>query len=60
MGTKRNIEFFSAGCPACETTISRIRALACVGCRPDKSALQAAGPGTPPSYSATMTLERTS
>lgn len=29
MATKRNIETFSAGCPACDTTVSRIRALAC-------------------------------
>lgn len=32
MATKRKIEIFSAGCPACETTITRIRALACPSC----------------------------
>jgi len=32
MTTKRNIEIFSAGCPACETTITRIRELACPSC----------------------------
>jgi len=32
MATKRKIEIFSAGCPACETTISRIRELACPSC----------------------------
>ena len=32
MATIRKIEIFSAGCPACETTISRIRALACPSC----------------------------
>jgi glutaredoxin 3 len=32
MATKRKIEIFSAGCPACQTTISRIRELACASC----------------------------
>tara|TARA_R110001599_G_scaffold326461_2_gene539042 strand:- start:6724 stop:6993 length:270 start_codon:yes stop_codon:yes gene_type:complete len=32
MATKRKIEIFSAGCPACETTVSRIRELACPSC----------------------------
>lgn len=32
MTTKRKIEIFSAGCPACETTITRIRELACPSC----------------------------
>lgn len=32
MATTRRIEIFSAGCPACETTISRIRELACPSC----------------------------
>ena len=32
MATKRKIEIFSAGCPACETTITRIRELACPSC----------------------------
>jgi glutaredoxin len=30
--TKRKIEIFSAGCPACEETISRIRDIACPSC----------------------------
>ena len=32
MATKRKIEIFSAGCPACDSTISRIRKLACPSC----------------------------
>lgn len=32
MATNRKIEIFSAGCPTCETTISRIRELACPSC----------------------------
>jgi hypothetical protein len=32
MDTKRKIEIFSAGCPACDTTVSRIRELACPSC----------------------------
>jgi len=32
MATKRKIEIFSAGCPACETSITRIRELACPSC----------------------------
>jgi len=32
MATQRKIKIFSAGCPACETTISRIRELACPSC----------------------------
>ena len=32
MNAKRKIEIFSAGCPACEETISRINALACPSC----------------------------
>ncbi len=32
MTAKRKIEIFSAGCPACEETISRISDLACPSC----------------------------
>ena len=32
MTTKRTIEIFSAGCPACEQTVTRVRALACPSC----------------------------
>lgn len=32
MATKRKIDIFSAGCPACETIVSRIRELACPSC----------------------------
>jgi len=32
MATKRKIEIFSAGCPTCDTTISRIGDLACPSC----------------------------
>ncbi len=32
MNAKRKIEIFSAGCPACEETISRIQGLACPSC----------------------------
>lgn len=32
MATKRKIEIFSAGCPTCETIVSRIRELACTSC----------------------------
>ncbi len=32
MVTRRKIEIFSAGCPACETAIARIRELACPSC----------------------------
>ena len=32
MAMKRKIEIFSAGCPACDTAISRIRDLACPSC----------------------------
>lgn len=32
MATKRKIEIFSAGCPACDTTVARIRGLACPSC----------------------------
>ncbi len=32
MNAKRKIEIFSAGCPACEETISRIQDLACPSC----------------------------
>ena len=32
MTTKRQIEVFSAGCPACEDTIALVRRLACSSC----------------------------
>jgi glutaredoxin len=32
MTTKRTIEIFSAGCPACEETVTRVRAQACPSC----------------------------
>jgi glutaredoxin len=32
MSTKRKIEVFSAGCPACEETISFINQIACPSC----------------------------
>ncbi len=32
MSTKRKIEVFSAGCPACEETISLINQIACPSC----------------------------
>jgi hypothetical protein len=32
MNAKRKIEIFSAGCPACEETISRIKDLTCPSC----------------------------
>ena len=32
MTTKRKIESFSAGCPACEETVSRIRDITCPSC----------------------------
>ena len=32
MNAKRKIEIFSAGCPACEETISRVRDLTCPSC----------------------------
>lgn len=32
MNGKRKIEIFSAGCPLCEDTMVRIRALACPSC----------------------------
>lgn len=32
MAAKRRIEIFSAGCAVCESTISRIRDLACPSC----------------------------
>lgn len=32
MSQKRNIEIFSAGCPACEDTIALVRQLACPSC----------------------------
>ena len=32
MSAKRVIEIFSAGCPACEETISMVRQIACPSC----------------------------
>lgn len=32
MSTKRKIEIFSAGCPACEETINLVNSLACPSC----------------------------
>ena len=32
MGTKRTIEIFSAGCPACEGTVTLVNQLACPSC----------------------------
>ena len=32
MNSKRNIEIFSAGCPACEETIALVNSLACPSC----------------------------
>ena len=32
MNTKRTIEIFSAGCPACEKTVAKIREAACPSC----------------------------
>lgn len=32
MTTTRKIEIFTAGCPACDETVSNVRALACSSC----------------------------
>ena len=32
MTTKRTIEIFSAGCPACEAAVAQIREIACPSC----------------------------
>ncbi len=32
MATKRTIEVFSAGCPACDAAVARIRDLGCPSC----------------------------
>ena len=32
MSTKRTIEIFSAGCPACDGTVEMVRRLACPSC----------------------------
>ncbi|HEX9867710.1 MAG TPA: thioredoxin family protein [Candidatus Tectomicrobia bacterium] len=32
MGTTRTIEIFSAGCPACEETVTVVKQLACPSC----------------------------
>lgn len=32
MSTKRKVEVFSAGCPACEETIETVNRLACASC----------------------------
>ena len=35
MNTKRKIEIFSAGCPACEETIEWVTSIACPSCEVD-------------------------
>jgi len=32
MATKRNIEVFSAGCPACQETVALVNSIACSSC----------------------------
>ena len=32
MATKRTIEIFSAGCPACEETVTLVNRIACPSC----------------------------
>jgi len=32
MSSKRKIEVFTAGCPVCDETVARVRALACDSC----------------------------
>lgn len=32
MAVKRRIEIFSAGCPACEETVSLVNSMACASC----------------------------
>ncbi len=32
MTTKRKIEVFSAGCPACDETVTLVRSIACTSC----------------------------
>lgn len=32
MTQKRKIEIFTAGCPACDETVSRVKAIACPSC----------------------------
>ena len=32
MSTQRNVEVFSAGCPACDETVSMVRDVACPSC----------------------------
>ena len=32
MSTKRNVEIYSAGCPACEDTINLVNGIACDSC----------------------------
>lgn len=43
MATKRKIEIFSAGCPVCETTITRVRELACPSCEIEVLDMKVAG-----------------
>ena len=52
MSTKRTTEIFSAGCPACEETITLVNQLACPSCdvtvldmKDPKVASRAASPG---------------
>lgn len=33
MTTKRKIEVFTAGCPACDETVAQVRDLACPSCK---------------------------
>lgn len=32
MSTKRNVEVFSAGCPACQETVALVNSIACPSC----------------------------
>ncbi len=32
MNTKRKVEIFSAGCPACDETVSLVNSIACTDC----------------------------
>lgn len=32
MSTKRNVEVFSAGCPACQKTVALVNSIACPSC----------------------------
>lgn len=43
MPAKRKVEIFSAGCPTCENTVSRIRDLACPSCEIEVLDMRRAG-----------------